>query len=217
MKKFATILLFITIAIASCSKFLEEEPTGLIDADDFYTTRTQIEAAVAGTYTGLSRLFVNRIGVSVSPVFAVEYMTGYSTRPYSPNSDDIQFLQLIKIDAANQHVSDWWNGSFYPLENCNSVIWNLSGSDVVDEASRKKYLGEVYFLRAWYYFQAVQLFGSIPLKTIPTKDLSDIYIRKSPVEAIYKQIEKELGFAEGCRWPRTDKPGHDTQRVIQSL
>jgi hypothetical protein len=207
----------IVLSCSGCKKFLEEEPTGFIDASKYYTSAAQIEAAVAGCYTGLSRLHVNRIGISVSPMYAVEYMTGYSTRPYAPNSDDIQFLQLIKLDPANQHLADWWNATFYPLENCNSVISNLSKSDVVDEQLKKKFLGEAYFLRAWYYFQAVQLFGSIPLKTTPTLDVSDTHVSKSPVEDIYKQIVNDLNFAEACSLPWTDKRGHVTQGAVKAL
>ncbi|HTE27977.1 MAG TPA: RagB/SusD family nutrient uptake outer membrane protein [Flavitalea sp.] len=209
----ALLLLF----FSGCNKFLEEEPTGFIDASKYYTTPAQAEAAVAGCYAGLSRLHTNRIGVSVSPLFAVEYMTGYSTRPYAPNSDDIQFLQLIKIDPANQHLGDWWNATFYPLENCNSVIANLSKTDILDEVSKKKFLGEAHFLRAWYYFQGVRLFGSLPLKTVPTLSLADTHINKAPVEDIYKQIVNDLNFAQACGLPWTDKRGHVTQGAIKAL
>lgn len=206
------IILFLSVG---CNKFLEEDPTGFIPTTAYYKTESQIQAAVNGAYLGLDDMFTGDIGVAVSPVFSLEYITGYSIRP-RPGADQawLDMKNLINTDGRYQ---SWWNATFYPLENCNSAIANISNTTIIDEAAKNKYLGQLYFLRAWYYFQGVRLFGSIPLKTTPTTNLSDIQPEKAPVDSIFDQIVSDLTKAETSGLPWTDVSGHVSLGAIKAL
>jgi len=211
------IVLLILAVLTSCSKFLEEEPSGSLSMAHYYKTVEQVSAAVNGCYEGLATPFVENIGVSVSPVYSLEYITGYSRRPRPSGFEDDQFLRLEKLDDANSRLQGWWVATYYPVENCNSVIEHVSVTTLVDEVTKQRYLGEAYFLRAWYYFQAVRLFGDIPLKLATTKDLNDVKIRRSPKEAVYEQIVKDLIMAENSGLPWVDPSGHVSLGAVKSL
>jgi len=211
------VLLPLIAALTSCVNFLDEQPSGSLGLEDYYKTAEQIKAAVNGTYEGLSLPFIEDIVVAVSPVYSIEYITGYSRRPRPSGFEDDQFLRLDRLDAANSRLQAWWNATYYPVENCNSVIEHVSATTLVDEASKQRYLGQVYFMRAWYYFQGVQLFGDIPLKLSTTKDPNDVKIRRSPKEAIYEQIVKDLTMAENSGLPWTDASGHVCLGAVKSL
>jgi len=211
------IVLLILAVLTSCSKFLEEEPSGSLGMAHYYKTAEQVSAAVNGCYEGLATPFVENIGVSVSPVYSLEYITGYSRRPRPSGFEDDQFLRLEKLDDANSRLQGWWVATYYPVENCNSVIEHVSVTTLVDEVTKQRYLGEAYFLRAWYYFQAVRLFGDIPLKLATTKDLNDVKIRRSPKEAVYEQIVKDLIMAENSGLPWVDPSGHVSLGAVKSL
>lgn len=211
------VMLLSIAAIISCNKFLEEEPSGSLNLTHYYKTPEQVSAAVNGTYEGLAHPFIVDIGVAVSPAYSLEYITGYSRRPRPSGFEDDQFLRLDKLDNANSRLQGWWNATYYPVENCNSVIEHVSVTTLVDEVTKQRYLGQAYFLRAWYYFQAVRLFGDIPLKLTTTKDLNDVKIRRSPKEAVYEQIVKDLVAAENCGLPWTDQSGHVSLGAVKSL
>jgi hypothetical protein len=211
------LLLSLTIVLSSCMNFLNEEPSGSLGLDDYYKTAEQIKAAVNGTYEGLSLPFIENIGIAVSPVYSLEYITGYSYRPRPSAFEDDQFLHLDKLDAANSRLQAWWNATYYPVENCNSVIEHVSITTLINEATKQRYLGQAYFLRAWYYFQAVQLFGDIPLKLTTTKDPNNVKIRRSPKEAVYEQILKDLTLAENSGLPWIDPSGHVSLGAVKSL
>lgn len=211
------VMLLSIAAITSCNKFLEEEPSGSLNLTHYYKTPEQVSAAVNGTYEGLASPFIVDIGVAVSPAYSLEYITGYSRRPRPSGFQDDQFLRLDKLDNANTRLQGWWNATYYPVENCNSVIEHVSVTTLVDEVTKQRYLGQAYFLRAWYYFQAVRLFGDIPLKLTTTKDLNDVKIRRSPKEAVYEQIVKDLVAAESCGLPWTDQSGHVSLGAVKSL
>ncbi|TWV95075.1 RagB/SusD family nutrient uptake outer membrane protein [Chitinophaga pinensis] len=216
MKRMCFLLPLLTV-LTSCVNFLDEQPSGSLGLDDYYKTAEQIKAAVNGTYEGLSLPYAENIGVAVSPVYSLEYITGYSRRPRPSGFEDDQFLRLDRLDAANSRLQAWWNATYYPVENCNSVIENVSVSTLIDDATKQRYLGQAYFMRAWYYFQGVQLFGDIPLKLTTTKDPNDVKIRRSPKEAIYDQIVKDLIKAENSGLPWTDQSGHVSLGTVKSL
>ena len=97
------------------------------------------------------------------------------------------------------------------------MIQNVSATDIISESQKAKYLGEAYFLRAYYYFQGVQLFGDIPLKTEPTVDLNTVKIPRSPKEDIYNQIVEDLKKAEQSGLDWSDKTGHVSMGAIKTL
>jgi len=217
MKTLLKMITLATVLLSSCNKFLEEEPASFLTTDQYYKTADQIQAAANGTYDGLNMPFASEITIAASPVYALEYMTGYSRRPRPTGGDDDQFLLLQNIQNSNGRFETWWNSTYIPLENCNSFIANVSQTDVISEEQKNRFLGEVYFLRAYYYFRAVRLFGSIPLKTEPTVGLDNIQIGKAPIEAIYDQIVSDLQFAEDAGLPWTDKSGRVNRAAVKSF
>ncbi|MEO6499240.1 MAG: RagB/SusD family nutrient uptake outer membrane protein, partial [Mucilaginibacter sp.] len=133
MKKIFSILFLAIVALTSCKKFLQEKPTGFLTPADFYKTATQIQAAVNGAYLGLNNNFESYIGVSVSPVYDLEYITGYATRPRPSGQEDLQYLHLTKLDQGNGSLGTFWNATYLPLENCNSILANLPKSTAISD------------------------------------------------------------------------------------
>lgn len=216
MKRLYIILPVIALYFSSCKKFLAEKTYGVLSPSDYYTSPTQVRAAVDGLYTGLSGYYATELAPATSPVFDLEYITGYTARPRPSGGDEVQFLQL-PVTYTNGSLETFWTSTYYPVENCNSVIANVTSSTVIDTATRHKVLGEAYFLRAYYYFNAVRLFGSIPLKTTPTTSLNDLQLPKASQDAIYAQIVSDLKFAEGSGLPWVDVSGHVNMGAIKSL
>lgn len=221
MKKIANTwmcgLLSATIAFTSCTNFLEEEPKTFLSPSEYYTSESQILAAVNGTYSGLPRLLKSDLEIATVHLFSLEYIVGHCYRPRAAGSEQNQFLLLSGVEESNNILREFWRATYFPLENCNSVIENVGATDIISEGTKAKYLGEAYFLRAYYYFQCVQLFGDVPLKTEPTKDLANIQIPKSPREDIYNQIVDDLKKAEASGLPWTDKSGHVSMGAIKTL
>ncbi len=72
-------------------------------------------------------------------------------------------------DASNIQASVYGR-----IRNINDIIEGLSGSTLSQE-DKDKLLGQVYFLRAWCYYQLVKWYGGVPI----VKDMPD------PVETSY--------------------------------
>ena len=105
------------------------------------------------------------------------------------------------IDNQNPYLTNAYDAIYIPMENINSVIANISGTDIIDETTKNQYLGQLYFLRAYHYFRGVQLFGEIPLKTAPTEGIEDVTITKALIERNYAQMVTDLTQAENLGLP----------------
>ncbi len=88
----------------------------------------------------------------------------------------------------------------------------------MDETQKARLLGEVRFLRAYYYFNLVRIFGGVPLITLPV-DLGspELDPSRASVEAIYELIVDDLLVAEAAGLPFNNDNGRVTSGAITSL
>lgn len=208
MKKYILLPLLALAALAfhSCEKFLELEPSSQgiavenTAADSiFYKTASEAEAALAGAY----RDFKNEY-------YELDYFVNgdaQSDDAYAGADNPANFqIDEYKLDATNSNVARDWRYLYSTIGKCNTVINNVRAvNDPAMTAARKEEIvGEASFIRAFMYFQAVQLWGDVPLqlkevKTISAATLEQIYPQifpaRSPQAEVFAQIIADLGTA----------------------
>lgn len=88
----------------------------------------------------------------------------------------------------------------------------------MNEADKQKYLAEAKFLRAYYYFGLVRMFGHIPLIT-SSVDLSSeqLYAEQAAPEAIYDLIVSDLTDAENAGLSWLDESGRVSRGAVKAL
>jgi hypothetical protein len=88
----------------------------------------------------------------------------------------------------------------------------------MDDTQKKELLGEAYFLRAFFYFHLVRLYGDVPLITTSTTVNSpDLYPERTATAKVYDQIISDLKAAEAAPLPATDQTGHVSLGAVQTL
>jgi hypothetical protein len=184
-----------------------------------------VVAAVTGVYTYLDDVFNGDIERGTQTYLFMDYLAGYAIRPYAGASTDIYQTQNLTVEDDNNTVLKYWQTAYQAIENCNSVIEGIIGSvtderGIMDNNRRDKLLGEVYFLRAHFYFNLVRLFGEVPLKIESTKSLN-LEIALSPQADVYAQIEADLAEAErvmtSAGSPMSSGDGRVTLGAVKSL
>ena len=204
-------ILFFTAAAAlislnSCEKFLELEPisesvaVSNTSADSvFYKSASEVEAALAGVYADFKNEY-----------YQLDYFVNgdaQSDDAYAGGDNPANFqIDDYRIDAINLNVSRDWAYLYSTVGKANAVINNTQAvNDPALSAQRKaEIIGEASFIRAFMYFQLVQLWGDVPLqltevRTISADKLDDIYPiifpARTPKEEIYRQIIADLEVA----------------------
>ncbi len=170
-----------------CTDFLNEDIQGIYSSSTFYKTAEHALLATSACYEPLALTSIqNNIWV-----FG-DVASDDATKGGIPgDQSEISFIENFETTADNGFVEAIWEHYYNGISRTNEAISKIPGIDM-NETLKKRYLSEVKFLRAYYYFQLVNIFGEIPLKTEPVKTSDDLYAPVSSVEAVYEQIETDL-------------------------
>lgn len=199
--------LFLTMmTVISCSDFLELEPesNGIAvnntSSDSlFFKSANELESALSGAYKDFQNEY-----------YQLDYFVNgdaQSDDAYAGGDNPANFqIDDFMLDATNSNVSRDWRYLYSTIGKVNNIINNLNDVKESDlPAGRKnQILGEASFIRAFMYFQLVQLWGDVPLqlttvKSISADKLDEIYAvifpARTPAQKVYEQIIKDLETA----------------------
>ncbi len=205
----------ILILPTSCSDFLDENPESSLTPDNFYTIPDHAEAALAATYADL-RFIGDGAGIFSSNWQLLEALTGTSTTETAQNSDLNNLLGLVH-DGNTAHVVNYWNGLYKVIAQANQLLDKVPLINPMPEDQRTKIMGEARFLRAWAYFNAVRLWGDIPLITKPQSVTSeDFFPTRKPQEEVYALILEDLTAAESAGLPWMDVSGRVNLAAVKT-
>ena len=208
------VALLVIISAVSCKKELYKTPIGTLTADVINTDPKleTVKSSVLSSYQLLSST-LNIIGnwgwddgtVLRNDFIMQDIASGDMQKKWNPDGDQAWMDQFadFSFTASNGGFNGQWTYDYEGISRSNVAISYLTDSAVtnkigIDEPTRKNLLGQVYFLRAFYYFDLVNLFGDVPLLTKPLKSFSEAYdVAKRETKAnVYIQISKDLDLAK---------------------
>jgi hypothetical protein len=90
-------------------------------------------------------------------------------------------------------VEGYWNGQWNAVARCNQVISNVP-KITMNETLKARLIAEAKFLRAYFYFNLVRIYGGVPIFDGIPSDFN-YNIPRSTKEEVYAFIEKDLSAA----------------------
>ena len=189
MKKYI-IPIICLLSIASCKKQLDlSDPTQKSTAN-FFRNQTEIEQAVNGSYSNLQTLTLSNWLFEEFPSDNTTVQLNPADRGQTFGYEEFEYFNLT---AQNGNVSDLWSQTYNAIYNINFTLSKIPDAAITDVAKKNQYIGELEFLRAYEYFQIVQLFGDVVLVTKPLATASDAFkTTRAPSADVYKQIIADL-------------------------
>lgn len=138
------------LPFSSCSDFLDREPITKPEAGNFLTGTIQVENYINGLYMTL-------------PSFS---KFGLGVRSEEKNSDNIIAEKYdARLHGQNNQfsgASDWQTG-YQNLRKVNYFFHNYKVPEAQENEDVLSLKGEAYFLRAYWHFDLLKKFGSIPV------------------------------------------------------
>jgi len=173
------------ITINSCTdEFVQQTPEYSIDSENYFNSEEDYYKALVGAYDLLQASYQN---VIVGEIASDNTLCGGE----SP-TDVIGWQQIDDMiqTPVNSNLHEIWSNMFAGVQRCN---YFMEFKDKIDFDGKDQMIGEVKFLRAYYYFELVKWFGGVPLKVDERFKLGDEQtIPRSSKEAVYAQIEADL-------------------------
>lgn len=96
------------------------------------------------------------------------------------------------------YTANWWNGTYDGIGSCNTAIRLAHLAPFKTEEERNAAVAEAHFLRAIYYFNAVEQFGGVTVITEENDPAGDVDFKPERVDplTVYKtMIIPDLEFA----------------------
>src|SRR5439155_1654863 len=171
----------LVLALVSCD--LHEDPIGLLTPGQISTdpTLNSVKVSVTSSYQMLANT-LNLLGEwrwDLGIVFRNDFIVDDIAsddvkKKWTPDGDQawMDQVQSFNFTASNQAFNGQWSYDYEGISRSNLAISYLTDAAItakiaIDPALKDRLLGEVYFLRAFYYFDLVNNFGGVPLVLKP--------------------------------------------------
>ena len=183
------LLVLISVSFVACEDYVDYEASEgyTIVAGDYFTKAADYEAALVGTYDPLQW---NIYTVMVGDMASDNSLCG------GESATDVIGLQKVDDmihNAVNDQLETTWKWMYEGINRANYLVEN---KDKVDFTRKSELYGEVHFLRAYYYFELVKLFGGVPLFTESRLTAGDsATLSRATAAEVYSQIEADLQAA----------------------
>ncbi len=212
----------ILISTTSCSEdYLNIEVNGSELTQNFYQTEDQLFEGLVAVYDVLGWHGTNGWTMQQGLLNAAsdDCFAGGSDASDQPSWVAMDEFTLDPFLGPQEGL---WNKNFAGIRRANLIMdkLNEAPSDV-SQTFKNRAMAEAKFLRAWFYFDLVRLFGNVPLydRQVSFDDLSNI-TQASPAE-VYDLIENDLRDAQSTfELPETvppDEIGRITQGAVSAL
>lgn len=202
-------ILTIMVFSGCTDKFVEVEPEYSIDSENYFNSQDDYYKALIAAYDMLQSTYANQI---LGEIASDNTLCG------GENATDVIGWQQIDDmihTPTNSNLSDIWGWMFSGVQRCN---YFMEFKDKIDFEGKEVMVGEIRFLRAYYYFELVKWFGPVPLKVDERFKLGDEKtIPRSPVSEVYAQIEADLIYAASVLPPVQAQTGRATQGAAKAL
>jgi len=182
MKK---ILIFLIIAVfsASCKDFLETEMKSEYSSQNLFSTEELAIMAVTGVYNSLygTKWWI------FGDVASDDAVKGGN----AGDQADINAIDDFSASSDNGIILDFWRKTYETISQANNVI-NFIPQTPMNDSLKNRLVAEVKFLRAFSYFNLINVFGKVPYKTDAQVKQEYIHVGLSEVSVIYSKIETDL-------------------------
>lgn len=171
------------MSLASCS--LEEENPGGFTMENMAANSVEsYQTLLNQCYFGMERFLYGTDGF----MELTEGDTDLWTYQGNQNTSYTQYFWFFAGAAPNTiYTNGIWNSLYDGIGSCNMAISLANKAPFKTEAERNVKVAEARFLRAIYYFNAVEQFGGVTMITEPASSMNFAPTRTEPL-TIYKEI-----------------------------
>lgn len=190
----------LSLFFAGCEKSLIEAPKQ-IAVENFYTTPSEVEAAVNAIYTPLRKDLMSNYIATLE--CQSDWMYGRGSWAHLSNFQGLDDANITRVEG-------FWNNFYLIIRNANLVIHNSPSGAEYDAL-----IAEAKFLRAFSYFQLVRNWGDVPLRTEET--MNDEDLARTSEQEVYQLVEDDLTEAANTLAENASVSGRPTKWAAKTL
>src|SRR5690606_14036811 len=187
--------------LCSCN-YLDIVPDNIATVDNAFKLRSQAEKYLFTCYSYIP----NHASTGNNPAL----LSGDEVWFYYPykNIPNFQPPSNWEIARDNQNILDpylnFWDGlnggisMFQWIRDCNIFLDNIHQVPDISPVERKRWIAEVLFLKAYYHWFLLRMYGPIPIcdQNLPvSSDIAEVQVERKPVDDCFDYIVALLDSA----------------------
>lgn len=189
------------LSTVSCQKFLDVTPDNVGTIDHAFRNRNEAENYLFSCYAYLQR----SANASTDPAFSTSGEIIY------PNNlidyldfNRAGFNMLRGFQSAASPALNTWDGEngsynfFRSIRLCNNLMENIEKPIDLSETEKKRWIAEAKFLKAYYHFYLMRMYGPIPLmkENLPINSTTEeVRVYRNSVDEVVEYIVQLLDEA----------------------
>jgi starch-binding outer membrane protein, SusD/RagB family len=202
------LILFLFAGITSCKKYLDVVPDNVATIDHVFKLRNEAEKYLFTLYAYMPKGgdgwynpgFMGGDEIWLPETAQDHWHPIFRIARSEQNKDEPLFDEWAGTRKGNFKTYDtlkiWWG-----INHCNIFLENLHDLSKVPDlslAERERWIGEAEFLKAYYHFYMLRMYGPIPIRDKSINidaDIASNYTRRMPVDSCANYISNLLDSA----------------------
>lgn len=170
------------LTFCNCSGFLDTKPDTVLTSDQTYGDENLMKSVLANFY---GRIMFGQ---------KVEDWDAWTT------VDEAVYYDNNSVETFDRNK--WREYPYNLVRDLNVFVQGVQSSAVLDDASKKQYIGEVRYIRAWTYYCMGRSLGGVPIVKDqvfdyqPNMDITTLQIPRATEAELYDYIISECQEAE---------------------
>lgn len=185
MKKIAYLIssaLMIAGVLVSCS--LDSESMTEKDTTNFPKTETDANEALAAIYQNLNL-------VSATPQESFLYVSMLASDDNLGGggiNDKLMQAEDLLCNYNQNMTEQFWKDRYVGINRANTLLGCFDNIQITNASTKAQLVGEIKFLRAYYYYELASMYGVVPMLTGSTKDV----VAPTTAADVWGQIIQDL-------------------------
>nr|WKF20907.1 starch binding protein SusD [Bacteroidota bacterium] len=178
----------LALSFASCEKFLDTTNYWSKTAEDFPANEADAAQILTGVYNNLNASIGNSVHLNHflwSLAASDDCLGGGGNNDQAMQAEDL--MLTFGVDMYNSFYCDRYTG----IARANNAIASFPNCGLAEDVLGQ-YMGEAYFLRAYYYYELASMFGNIPCPITTAANATEPQISG---EALWGQILEDCQTA----------------------
>ena len=133
--------------------------------------------------------------------------------------------QMFNIARGFQNVVGpygdfYWTNMYRGIRDCNIFLDNIEGVPDMEETEKRQWIGEVKFLKAYYHFCLLRMYGPIPIvrNDLPIDaDTKEVQVYRDPVDSCFRYIVQLLDEAAPNLPLNPEDPSQEAGRITRVI
>lgn len=183
-------------SFSGCNKTLEQAPKSYFSTGTFFNSVEEATMAVLGVYEVMANY--NTYGFQVSMLYDMDCDISQVS---GTTLADFRAVAHYAVTPQHNYITGTWQYFYKGIDRANLAIEKIpqmslftSGTDS-QKAELNRLLGEVRFLRGFYYFELVRLYGDVPMKLNATQAGEDLQQPRTDRDTVYAQVIQDMKAA----------------------